>query len=212
VKPLQTDVNPQAAKGKTPESSPVWRLAFAGRMDHLKGGLLLLDTLPLVRAATGRRLHLVLAGDGPERNQWQAAAEKLSRAVPDLRIEFPGWLTDAPLGALFQASDLLTVPSVWPEPFGIVGVQAAREGVPAAAFGVGGIPEWLIDGVSGHLAPGNPPTAEGLARAIEQCLGNNEHYWNLSRNAAKIADRFTLKAHIAAVMPLLESAAFRSVA
>ena len=52
-----------------------------------------------------------------------------------------------------KASRLLVVPSVWPEPFGSVGMAAARCGVPAAAFAVGGIPQWLHDGVNGHLAP-----------------------------------------------------------
>ena len=53
------------------------------------------------------------------------------------------------------ASDLLVVPSVWPEPFGSVGPAAAQHGIPAAAFAVGGIPQWLHEGVNGHLADGN---------------------------------------------------------
>ena len=62
------------------------------------------------------------------------------------------------------------MPSTWPEPFGLVGLEAARAGVPAAAFDVGGIRDWLIDGQTGALAPGDPPTAAGLATAIVTCV------------------------------------------
>jgi glycosyltransferase involved in cell wall biosynthesis len=175
-------------------------------MDNLKGGLLLLKALPLVRAA-GRPLHLTLAGDGPQRSQWERAAAEVTSSHPDIQIEFPGWLGEAELATLFQTSDLLTVPSIWPEPFGVVGVQAGFEGVPAAAFAVGGIPTWLIDGVSGHLAPGDPPTAEGLARVILQCLSNEEHYLDLCKGAEMMAERFTIQAHLSELVPLLESAA-----
>ena len=189
-----------------PESNVAWRLAFAGRMDNLKGGLLLLDALPLLRSVAGRPLQLVFAGDGPQRRIWEAAAEKLNRPERGIRIEFAGWLLDAELRALFHASDLLIVPSVWPEPFGIVGVQAALEGLPAAAFAVGGITKWLTDGVGGHLAPGDPPTAEGLARAIVKCFSDDEHYLSLCRGAAEMARRFTVQAHVRELVRVLETA------
>jgi glycosyltransferase involved in cell wall biosynthesis len=188
------------------ESNRTWRLAFAGRMDDLKGGLLLLRALPLLRSAAGRALEAVFAGDGPQRKKWESAAAELSRSTGDIRIKFPGWLADPELGALFRSSDLLVVPSVWPEPFGIVGVQAALQGVPAAAFSVGGIPTWLLDGMSGHLAPGDPPTAEGLADAIMKCLSDDEHYMNLCRGATEVARRFTVKAHVAGLIRILTAA------
>ena len=45
----------------------------------------------------------------------------------------------------------------------MVGIEAGAYGLPAVAFDVGGISDWLIPGFSGELAPGNPPAAEGLA-------------------------------------------------
>ena len=76
----------------------------------------------------------------------------------------------AALSAQMRESRLLVVPSVWPEPFGSVGMAAARYGVPAAAFAVGGIPQWLHDGVNGHLASATPPTSASLADAVIRCL------------------------------------------
>jgi glycosyltransferase involved in cell wall biosynthesis len=197
--------SPKAA-GRIAAASEVWRLVFAGRMDEGKGGMLLLEAVKLVRSATGRSVELVFAGDGPQRRTWETTAAQLTRSMQGIRIDFPGWLGDKELGELFHASDLLIVPSAWPEPFGIVGVQAALEGVPAAAFAVGGIPAWLTDGVNGHLALGDPPAADGLARAIIQCLSDGAHYLSLCRSAAEMARRFTVQGHILELVRQLESA------
>src|SRR6266436_466510 len=209
VEPLRSNgaQDPPKPRKGVPESHASWRLAFAGRMDDLKGGLLLLKALPLVRSAAHRPVHLVFAGDGPQRKTWEAGAARLNRSERDISIEFAGWQGAAELRDLFRASHLLVVPSVWPEPFGMVGVQAGLEGLPAAAFAVGGITKWLTDGVSGHLASGDPPAAEGLARAILKCFRDDEHYLNLCRGAAETAGRFTLQAHVYELIHVLEAAA-----
>jgi glycosyltransferase involved in cell wall biosynthesis len=92
------------------------------------------------------------------------------------------------------------VPSLWPEPFGSVGPTAGSHGLPAAAFAVGGIPQWLVDGVTGHLAPGDPPTASGLARAIVQCLDDRAHHASLREGARQMAGTFTMKRHLPGVL------------
>ena len=141
-------------------------ILFAGRMHYLKGGLLLLDAVPLIRRELNRPLRVVFAGDGPDRQRWESRAATIVKEDPDVAMEFTGWCDEARLGTLMGGSRLLAVPSVWPEPLGSVGMAAARLGVPAAAFAVGGIPQWLHDGVNGHLASASPPTAAGLAGAV----------------------------------------------
>jgi glycosyltransferase involved in cell wall biosynthesis len=95
-----------------------------------------------------------------------------------------------------KKSALLVVPSLWPEPFGLVGLEAGLLGLPAAAFAVGGIPEWLSNGVNGFLAPGDPPTAAGLAQAIANCLQDANQYARLRQGAQMMAQRYTMKAHL----------------
>jgi glycosyltransferase involved in cell wall biosynthesis len=97
---------------------------------------------------------------------------------------------------LYRECDLLVFPSVWPEPFGLAGPEAGMHGVPVAAFNVGGVPEWLIDGVNGYLAPGDPPTARGLARAIIKCLRDDDTHRSLRRGAVKTARQFSLEIHL----------------
>ncbi len=162
-------------------------ILFAGRMDRVKGGTLLIDALPQIRRELNRPLRVQFSGDGPDRQRWESSARQVQDTDSQISITFSGWSDEAQVNADMNASRLLVVPSVWPEPLGSVGIAAARFGVPAAAFAVGGIPQWLHDGVSGHLAPADPPTAGGLAGAVCRCLRDPRHYDELSRGAR--ADR-----------------------
>lgn len=179
-------------------------ILFAGRMDPLKGGRFLLDALPPIRKRLNHPLCIVFAGDGPERQQWESRAREISAEHPDVSILFAGWCDEGRLSALMHESRLLVVPSVWPEPFGSVGMAAARYGVPAAAFAVGGIPQWLREGVNGHLAPGSPPTVEGLTDAIVRCLDEPRHYEELSQGARRVAATFTMESHLPELVRVLE--------
>ena len=149
---------------------PGVRLLFAGRMEAMKGGMVLLDALPQIVHASGCPVHLTFAGDGIERSSWEARARALTAETPGLVIDFTGWVPAEQIRALLLETDLLVLPSVWPEPFGSIGPEAAGHGVPAAAFDVGGVSQWLRDGVTGHLALADPPSVDGLAKAVIRCL------------------------------------------
>jgi hypothetical protein len=58
--------------------------------------------------------------------------------------------------------------------------------------------------VSGHLAPADPPTPAGLARAIAQCLQDPVHYAVLRSGARQMATRFTMERHLPALIGVLE--------
>jgi len=191
-------------------TTPLWpvdlrpQLLFAGRMDKLKGGKILLAALPLVHQSLARPLDVVFAGDGPRRTSWERMARALEVRFPQIRCRFVGWLTAPGLTHLFESSHVLVVPSQCPETFGKVGPEAAGCGLPAAAFAVGGIEEWLIPGVNGASAPGDPPTADGLASAICQVIGDPEKHAELCRGAAASVGRFDLNTHVDRLLALFE--------
>ncbi|MBX3744737.1 MAG: glycosyltransferase family 4 protein [Verrucomicrobiae bacterium] len=187
-----------------PPDGPV-RLVFLGRLEPVKGALLLLDSLPIVRRALGRPLVLHLAGEGPHRPALEARARAIV-ATDDIEVRFTGWIGEDARHRLFQSSDLIAVPSVWPEPFGQVGVEAGHWGIPAASFDVGGVRSWLHPGINGHLAPGDPPTIAGLAHAIVACLSDPGHYRHLSRGALDATQAFLEEPHLRAVEQLLTDA------
>jgi glycosyltransferase involved in cell wall biosynthesis len=177
------------------QSEPL-RLLFMGRIETYKGGMTLLGALPFVRARLQRRIELTFAGDGPERGRWEAHANSIVPGEPGIEVKFAGWLSGPDLSKLIEASDLLVLPSVWPEPFGLVGLEAGAYGLPTVAFDVGGISDWLAEGVNGHLAPGNPPTAQGFAQAIYRCVVDPAHFALLRDGARKSLERFTMARHL----------------
>lgn len=181
------------------------RLLYVGRVDKLKGGTLLLDALPRVAARLARRVRLDVVGDGPHRQDWEARAAAVARASGgDIVVRFHGWLDGTAIEAAWSTGDVLVVPSIWPEPFGLVGPEAGVYGVPAAAFDVGGISEWLSDGVNGHLADGRGPLrADALADAVVRCLEDPSHWTALSAGARQLADRFRIEPHIGALEQVL---------
>lgn len=181
-----------------------WNLMFLGRMDRPKGGHVLLDALPAVTRAAGRPVRVIFAGDGPERASWQRLSDDVVRHNGQLSVEFVGWVDGEQRRSLLAHCDLLVVPSLWPEPFGLVGPEVGLQGIPVAAFAVGGIPEWLSDGVNGALAPGNPPTAAGLAQAVLRCISDAEQYAQLRRGAAEVARRFTMRRHLDGLIGVFE--------
>lgn len=145
---------------------------------------------------------MTIAGDGPERQALKQAAEELGIAV-----EFAGWVNTRQKLALMREADLLAAPSLWPEPFGLVGIEAGCLGLPAVGYAVGGIPDWLIPGETGELAPGDPPTVDGLAQAMIRALAGPAHYNRLCTGAWNLAKRFTLENHLAFLEPILAAIA-----
>lgn len=198
VPPMASDATDGAST-----ASPL-RLLFAGRMEPLKGGRILIDALPLISSALSRPLVLTFAGDGGARFEWARRADAIVHSEPALRVEFTGWMDSAALTSLFDSSDLLVMPSPWPEPFGLVGPEAGVRGLPAAAFATGGIPEWLTDGVNGALAHGVPPATADLADAIVRCLRDPAEHARLRRGAIELAKRFSPGRHLDALAKVIE--------
>jgi glycosyltransferase involved in cell wall biosynthesis len=181
------------------------RVFFLSRLTSLKGGEVLVDAVAQAARSLAAPLVLHVAGDGPRREAMEARARDLG-----VEARFEGPIRQADREALLASSDLLAVPSVWPEPFGLVGLEAASFGVPAVAFDVGGVREWLRPGVSGELAPGDPPNgpnATGLAQAIVRALKDPAHHASLSRGARDVAAAFSPEAHADGLVAVLAEAA-----
>jgi glycosyltransferase involved in cell wall biosynthesis len=180
------------------------RILFTGRLTEVKGAHYLLRAAHEAAAALNRPLRLTVAGTGPQ----QPLLEHLARSL-QLEVQFKGWVDDRERHQLVRESDLVAVPSLWPEPFGLVGPEAASAGLPAVAYASGGIPEWLIAGVSGELAPADPPTVSGLAAAIVRALGDPDHYRALRAGARSMVRSDSLSEHVAALEHILETAGRR---
>ena len=184
-----------------------WELLFAGRMDDLKGGRELILSLPDVVSRVGRDIRLTFAGDGPLRGEWERLARRVSLDQPRVHVRFAGWLPRASMDETFASSDLLVLPSLWPEPLALVGLEAARHRLPVAAFAVGGISDWLTSGHNGYLAPGDPPTVHGLVDAIVACLKDSATHARLREGAAGLSPDFAFDTHVELLLRAFADAA-----
>lgn len=180
--------------GVPPEPGEPWRILFAARMEREKGADVLLEAVDEACRSSSLAIELVLAGDGRQRPELAASAAERVAVNPRLTVDFPGWLGREEMAREMSASHLLAFPSLWPEPFGIVGVEAGHFGLPAVAFDAGGVSEWLTDGVNGTLAPADPPTAEGLRGALLRAMDRGA-YPSMSRQAVDLARRFSMSRH-----------------
>jgi glycosyltransferase involved in cell wall biosynthesis len=174
---------------------------FAGRMTSIKGGDVAIEAVARAAEFTSHPLRIVLAGDGPQRAGWQALASRLG-----VNAEFPGWLAADAMASAFRDASMIVVPSVWPEPFGLVGLEAGAFGVPAVAFDVGGVREWLDPDRSGMLVkPGEG--AFGLAVAIASLVENPAVHERLGAGARAMAERLSLDSHVDRLEAVLQRAA-----
>jgi glycosyltransferase involved in cell wall biosynthesis len=184
-----------------------WRLLYLGRLEASKGADIALESAARAAGALLEPVHLQVSGAGSLHEALAARAVELMRAQPMLQVTFTGWLDQHLVATAIDHSDLLLVPSRWPEPFGMVGVEAGLRGVPSIAFGVGGIPEWLIDGVNGRLVAEGPRPVERFSDAVVACLRDEPALARMRDHGRTGAARFGMAAHLAAVQPVLAAAA-----
>ncbi|HEX5223860.1 MAG TPA: glycosyltransferase family 4 protein [Solirubrobacteraceae bacterium] len=138
------------------------RVVFAGRIVRPKGVGVLIEA-----AAEVPDTEFVLCGDGRELDSMRGLAEQ--RGLGE-RIRFTGWLDAGGLARELADASVVVVPSLWPEPFGLVGIEGFAAGRPAVASATGGIPDWLEHGTSGlAVAPGDP---HALAAALTELLAD----------------------------------------
>jgi glycogen(starch) synthase len=140
------------------------KILTAGRLERHKGFDLALHAFAGI-AAQFPDVTLTVAGDGPERNSLQKIAEDSGFG---LRIHFTGWLSPEKMPQLFNQHSVVIVPSRWQEPFELVALQAAQMGRPVIASRTGGLPEIVIDGVTGMLCESENSSA--MTEALRQLL------------------------------------------
>lgn len=138
-------------------------ILFAGRLEFEKGLPYLFEAFTQVRQSA----KLVIAGNGSLRSRYEALAAEFDLCD---RVSFVGWQTAEQLAELYQQCAIVVMPSIFPEPFGKVGVEALAHARPVVAFDVGGISDWLKHGKHGFLV--EPRDIDSLANRIEQLLSD----------------------------------------
>lgn len=171
---------------------------FAGRLEYEKGLNYLIDVIVKMRNTA----HLYIAGDGSLKSNYVQLAQELN--VAD-RVHFLGWLSDGELAEYYQRCAVTVMPTLMPEPFGKVGVEAMANRRPAVAFDVGGIPDWLKDGYNGFIVP--PRDVEKLASKIDHILENPNLAAHLGANGRQyVEDNYSVSKHVEGLELILTNA------
>lgn len=130
-------------------------------------------------------LRLVLAGDGPLRQQLEDLAASLNVRG---KVEFRGRQTRSQVGELLRGCEVFVLPSR-SEPFGIVLIEAMACGKPVVATTAGGIPEIVENGKNGLLVQPDDPQA--LAAALIKVLSDTKLQETIASNGLSTAsERF----------------------
>jgi phosphatidylinositol alpha-1,6-mannosyltransferase len=164
------------------------RVLFVGRLVKRKGADLLLDAFaPLLSSFPGLRLDIV--GDGPEMGALRNQASELGI---DGAVDFHGALYGRELWEQYAHASFLVMPSRSSkddvEGFGTVFLEAGVFGVPSVGTRTGGIPEAVIDGVTGKLV--NADDVEGLREVLVELLNNPLERQSLGEGAKERAQAF----------------------
>lgn len=153
-------------------------LIFAGQIIRGKGVDVLLESLARVQMP----FECIILGDGNHRTY----CEQLSRQLGlESRVHFKGFIPQNEIKEYYREATAVVLSSVWPEPFGAIGLEGMRYGLPVVAFDAGGIKEWLIDGFNGWLVPWMDK--DGFAARVQQLLTDKELARRMGENALKLA-------------------------
>ena len=175
------------------------RIVFSGQLVRGKGVDVLLDSLALLRTP----FEAVIAGDGGHRAYCERRCRRLGLGD---RVRFTGFLPQENIREHYRDASVAVVSSVWPEPFGMVGLEAMRCGLPVVGFDVGGIKEWLQDGETGYLVPWMDRS--GFARRLDSLLRDKLLARTLGENGREqAAARFGFASYLCNLESLLDRVA-----
>jgi glycosyltransferase involved in cell wall biosynthesis len=168
-----------------------YTVLFVGRLITEKGVLVLLDAFNQIE--TG--MKLLIAGDGPLKQYVQENERKNSH------IKYLGKVEQKDLPSLYNAADVVVVPSIHEEGFGRIILEALSCGTPVIASKRGGIIE-AMDSSVGMLIP---MTAKDLVSAFKKIHGNPELLVEKRKNAISFANERFSKSNVNAIINSYES-------
>jgi len=118
--------------------------AFLGRISPEKG----IERAIQIAGRCGVKLKVAAKVDKADAEYFKASVEPL---LADANVEFIGEINDAQKPAFLSGARALLFPIDWPEPFGLVMIEAMACGCPVIAMRRGSVPEVMDDGISGFV-------------------------------------------------------------
>ncbi len=130
--------------------------AFLGRISPEKG----VDRAIRIAEAAGVKLKVAAKVDAADKKFWDEQVKPLIDRSP--HVEFVGEINDAQKPEFLSGAHALLFPIVWPEPFGLVMIEAMACGTPVIAFPYGSVPEVIDHGLTGFIVPDEAAAVEAI--------------------------------------------------
>jgi|SRR5579872_7001422 len=134
-------------------------LAFLGRMSPEKRP----DRAIAIAKRAGLKLKMAAKVDVADREYFANVIEPL---LSDPLIEFIGEISDSQKSEFLGEARALLFPIDWPEPFGLVMIEAMACGTPVVAWRCGSVPEIVDDGVTGFVVASEDEAVRAVSRAV----------------------------------------------
>ena len=133
-------------------------LAFLGRISPEKRP----DRAIEIAARAGLRLKIAAKVDKVDQAYWDDVIAPMIRSHPN--VEFVGEINEQEKADFLGNAHALLFPIDWPEPFGLVTIEAMACGTPVVAFRAGAVPEVVDDGLTGFVVRNVGEAVEALSR------------------------------------------------
>src|SRR4051795_9610571 len=143
----------------TPQPVKQEYAAFLGRISPEKG----VDRAIQIAGKAGLKLKIAAKVDNADKEYYDSKIKPLIQGNPD--VEFIGEINDAQKPDFLSGAHALIFPINWPEPFGLVMIEAMACGTPVIAFNCGSVPEVMDDGVTGFIVNDVDQAVRALRKA-----------------------------------------------
>lgn len=140
---------------------------------------------------------LIIAGDGPRRNELIKLASDLSLS----NISFQGYISDEEKYELFMDAFCYVLPTRM-EGFGLANLEAMASGCVVVSTDTPGVRDYLRDGENGRMVPNDEPIE--LARILQQLIDNPKGYEDLAINGRETAENYDIEETVEIERQVLE--------
>ncbi|WP_316746778.1 glycosyltransferase family 4 protein [Pedobacter gandavensis] len=172
---------------KQPEKAPL-KVLLIGRINSWKGQDFSIEALAGIPNANVL-LRIVGSTSAGNEEMVQDLKKKVKQLGLTDKVEFMDFVSDT--AEIYSWSDVAIVPSIRPEPFGRIAIEAMSLNKPVIAANHGGLPEIIEDGYSGFLFEPNNKTE--FTKAISQYIEDRELLKKHGRNARSVfEEKFSL--------------------
>ena len=151
--------------------------AFLGRIAPEKG----IDRAIRIAEHCGMPLKVAAKVDNVDREYFDEQIHPMMKAA---NVEFIGEINDAKKSEFLSGATVLLVPIDWPEPFGLVMIEAMACGTPVIAFNRGSVPEVIEDGLTGFIVE----DINGAVGAVDRL-----HHLSRDKIRRRFEERFTAR-------------------